>query len=224
MTVRFSKLANTKQSNFNYYLLGIASHQFKFVYSSLNFKSFLPSDEKQNFCGQLKNIWGKCEGLHGFWQNHDLSIKLHGPLLLLSASILSREKHNQERFWCRLWPSLDISAEFLHICMHLQVLGSPGITPHLQRIVQFDIRHLCLPFCVVCWGWNRWCTGLDMSHETPPAEICYKVSWAHPNTCMQTHTCSSSPISTQPTHVHAAGIQQEVTKATRAPLTLTSSQ
>jgi len=47
MTVRFSKLANTMKSNFtSYYLLGIASHQFKLIYSNLNFS---------HFCLQMKS-------------------------------------------------------------------------------------------------------------------------------------------------------------------------
>lgn len=61
-----------------------------------------------------------------------------------------------------------------------------------------------------------------MPHEIPPPETCHGVSGSHPNT--HTNTCSSSPTPTHTCLAHAVCVQQEGTKATDAPLTLTSSQ
>lgn len=133
MTVKFSRLANTLQSKFtSYYLLGIESHQFKFIYSSLNFKSFMWGFACNGFSFSTDLYsamkWEEVCIITGFQQNHALSIKLHWTLLLINAaSILSREKHpGKKKLIQRFWPFLEVSAEFLYVCTcHQDPLPSP---------------------------------------------------------------------------------------------------
>lgn len=83
----------------------------------------------------------------------------------------------------------------------------PPLSLTCERIIQLDISHPYQAFCVVCWGWDKWCTGLEMPHEIPPPETCHGVSGSHPNT--HTNTCSSSPTPTHTCLAHAVCVRQE---------------